>query len=374
MDSDAPGKLMASPRPVPSLDGQDAPLWRANLTRLLVRISRDALQGDALEPILKGVCDCLVAELPVPIASIILLNESGTHFIHEVWAGDLTLDSAPIAIGWPVTRGAAGRCARLGRAQLIRDVEADPDYEAGNPLVRSEYLIPIRHGQRLHGVLNIESERSDFFDAEACAVFDAVADLIAAAIHFARLAEDLQHANRKLKQLSMIDGLTGIANRRRFDQCLHQQWERCARNGEPLALLMVDADAFKPLNDALGHLHGDECLREIAGACSQYATEKEDLAARYGGEELVLLLPGRTLVVATRTAETLRAAIFALNLPHPASPVAPCVTVSIGVAVLYPTPACQPEQLTAVADRAMYAAKSGGRNRVAALLGAATVA
>ena len=93
-------------------------------------------------------------------------------------------------------------------------MDADPDYVAGNDGVCSEYLVPIRHGARLHGVLNIESTRRDFFDAEALAVFDAVADLVAAAIHFARIADELQQANRKLERLSMIDGLTGIANRR----------------------------------------------------------------------------------------------------------------------------------------------------------------
>lgn len=353
---------------VPSMrwDGQDAPARRATLTRILVRISHEALQGESLEPILKGICDCLVAELPVPIASIILLDEAATHFVHEVWAGDLTLDPAPIATGWPVTRGAAGRCARLGTAQLILDVDADPDYVLGNDGVCSEYLVPIRHGRRMHGVLNIESTRTDFFDAEACAVFDAVADLVAGAIHFARIADELRQANHKLEQLSMIDGLTGIANRRRFDQQLQASWKRLALERRPLAMLMVDADAFKPLNDACGHLHGDECLRELARICGVFADGDGDLVARFGGEELVLLLPGRDLANATAIAETLRIAVEAQAMPHPASPVAPHVTVSVGVATTMPELSGPPERLIAIADRAMYAAKLQGRNRVCA--------
>ena len=350
----------------PPWDGQDAPARRATLTRILVRISREALQGENLGEILKGICDCLVAELPVPIASIILLDEAVTHFVHEVWAGELTLDPAPIASGWSVERGAAGRCARLGTPQLILDVDADPDYVAGNAGVRSEYLVPIRHGARMHGVLNIESTRRDFLDAEALAVFDAVADLVAAAIHFARVADELQQANRKLERLSMIDGLTGIANRRRFDQRLQADWMRLASEGRPLALLMVDADAFKPLNDACGHLYGDECLRELAHICDRFADGEEDLVGRFGGEELVLLLPGRDLATATAIAEALRIAGEAQAMPHPASAVAPHVTVSVGVAAALPDVAHPPERLIAAADRALYAAKQQGRNRIRA--------
>ncbi|MFT3897741.1 MAG: diguanylate cyclase [Thermomonas sp.] len=355
----------ANDAPVLPWDVQDAPARRTTLTRILVRIAREALQCDDLESLLQGICNCLVVELPVPIASIILLDEPATHFEREVWAGELVLDPQPIATGWPVTRGAAGRCARHGAPQLILDVGADPDYIAGHPDVRSEYLVPIRHRERLHGVLNIECTRPEFLDAEACAVFDAVADVVAGAIHFARIADELTAANRKLERLSMSDGLTGIANRRRFDQQLAADWTRLAKERRPLALLIVDADAFKPLNDALGHLHGDECLRELARLCGRFAGEG-DLVARFGGEELVLLLPGCELARACAVAESLRLAVADAAMPHPASPVAPHVTVSIGVSACVPQASVPPEWLVATADRAMYAAKQAGRNRVRA--------
>ena len=342
---------------------QDAEARRATLARILVRIAREALQGDDLVSLLQGICDCLVTELPVPIASIILLDEPATHFVREVWAGELVLDPQPIATGWPVTRGAAGRCARLGVAQLILDVGVDPDYVAGNPEVRSEYLVPIRHRERLHGVLNIECTRAEFLDPEACAVFDAVADVVAGAIHFARIAGELTEANRKLERLSMIDGLTGIANRRRFDQQLSVDWTRLTRERKPLALLIADADAFKPLNDARGHLYGDECLRKLARLCERFAGA-DDLVARFGGEELVLLLPGRELAQACAVAESLRMAVEDAAMPHPASPVGNCVTVSVGVSACVPDATMPPEALVAAADRALYAAKQGGRNRV----------
>ncbi len=344
-------------------DDQDAAARRATLTRIVVRVAREALQGDDLESLLQGICNCLVTELPVPIASIILLDEAATHFVREVWSGELALDPQPIATGWPVTRGAAGRCARLAAPQLILDVADDPDYIAGHPQVRSEYLVPIRHRERLHGVLNIECTRPEFLDAEACAVFDAVADVVAGAIHFARMADELTLANRKLERLSMSDGLTGIANRRRFDQQLAAEWERLAREKRPLALLIVDADAFKPLNDALGHLRGDECLRALAQLCGRF-TGDEGLVARFGGEELALLLPGCEVAQACALAESLRMAVADAKMPHPASPVAPYVTVSVGVSACIPDAGTPPISLVAAADRAMYAAKQGGRNLV----------
>ena len=337
------------------------------LIGILVRVARATLLADSLEPLLQGICDFIVRQLPVPVASIMLLDEQATRFVHEVWAGEQDLlPPPPIAEwpgDWPVTLGVAGRCARSGVPQLIADVNADADFVPGNAAVRSAYLVPIRHRQRLHGVLNIETTQTGFFDREACAVFDAVADQIAGAIHFARVADDLAAANRKLERLSMLDGLTGIANRRSFDQQLQAEWARLAREQRPLALLLVDADAFKLLNDISGHLYGDECLRELA-RCADAVAAEGDLAARFGGEELVVLLPGREMHAAAQVGERLRCEVESRTMTHPASPVAAHVTVSIGVSAMVPDAACSPEALVSAADRALYAAKREGRNRV----------
>ncbi|RZA10038.1 MAG: sensor domain-containing diguanylate cyclase, partial [Lysobacteraceae bacterium] len=282
---------------------RDARDRRALLTELLARVSREAGEGEDLDAVLRRIVDCLVERLPVAIASIILLNEACTHFVHQVWSGECTLDVLQPADNWPVSKGAAGRCVRTGVAQLIGDVSRDPDYLVGNLDVRSEYLVPIRHRGRLHGVLNIESTQHDFFTAEACEVFDAIAAQVAGTIHLARVVRELEAANRKLRALSMQDGLTGIANRRQFDAALQATWARLAKGSRPLALLMVDADWFKALNDSAGHLHGDECLRTVARLCTEHAPGEEDLVARFGGEEFVLLLPGRDLEAATQVAE-----------------------------------------------------------------------
>jgi diguanylate cyclase (GGDEF)-like protein len=169
-----------------------------------------------------------------------------------------------------------------------------------------------------------------------------------------------------LETLSMIDGLTGIANRRCFDQRLAAEWEWQSIEHRELALVLVDADSFKPLNDAHGHLYGDECLRELARLCTRFADGIDDLVARFGGEELVLLLPDRSLEAAVALGEALRRDVEAAAMRHDNSTIAPYVTVSVGVAAVTPTKERSPERLIAAADRALYAAKAQGRNRVVA--------
>jgi diguanylate cyclase (GGDEF)-like protein len=357
------------PSPDPGLPWaeRDAHARRAMLTEILAQVSREALEGEGLEAVLQGIVDCLARRLPVALSSIILLDEAGAFFVQEVWAGVLELDEpagAPGSEPWPVQKGAAGRCARTGEPQLLSDVDGDPDYVPGHHSVRSEYLVPIRHRGRLLGVLNLESTERDFFSPDACAVFDALAAQVAGAIHLARVVNELGEANRKLQRLSMIDGLTGIANRRCFDQQLAEDWRRLAAAGRPLALVLLDADCFKPLNDALGHLHGDECLRELARLCEQAAASPGDLAARFGGEELALLLPGRELPEALALAEELRKRVEAAAMAHPDSTVADHVTISIGVAIARPAADSEPESLIEAADRALYEAKASGRNCV----------
>ena len=341
----------------------DADAHRIMLTGILARVSVEALQGATLDEVLQRIVDCIVARLPVAIASIILLDERCECFVQEVWAGGIDLD-LPSGLPWPVAVGAAGRCARSGEAQLIADVAADPDYVPGNAGVRSEYIVPIRHRARLHGVLNLESTRADFFTPEVCALFDAVAFQVAGAIHLARVVRELESANRRLEQLSLSDGLTGIANRRCFDLRLGEEWERHLREDRMLALLIVDVDCFKALNDAHGHPYGDECLRGLARLCTRVADGGGNLVARYGGEEFAVLLPGGDMRTARRLAERLRRQVQALSIAHADSSVAACVTVSVGASAVRPQPQQSPDALVDAADRALYGAKARGRNRV----------
>jgi diguanylate cyclase (GGDEF)-like protein len=162
-----------------------------------------------------------------------------------------------------------------------------------------------------------------------------------------------------------IDGLTQIANRRRFDEYLLQEWGRHLRMQHPLSLLICDVDHFKLYNDGYGHQAGDECLKSVAKAISQ-CFRTGDLVARYGGEEFAMVLPHTDRAGAVRVAERVRSAVAAAVLPHAASPVCDRVTLSIGVACRTPQPTDGADARTLVeeADRNLYLAKHGGRNRV----------
>ncbi len=179
----------------------------------------------------------------------------------------------------------------------------------------------------------------------------------------AERTQDLEQANRKLAALSMTDGLTGIPNRRRFDEALLTEWQRAARAGQPLALIMLDVDFFKNYNDHYGHQEGDICLRKVARVLQSHARRASDLAARYGGEEFVMLAPETDADSALSLAESVRQSLEALALPHVQSPLG-CVTCSIGVAVLAPDENQTPEMFIRMADKAMYRAKAQGRNQV----------
>jgi len=185
-----------------------------------------------------------------------------------------------------------------------------------------------------------------------------------------RVAEktvDLKLANEELMRLSLLDGLTGIANRRHFDRYLDTEWRRALRRPSPLALILVDVDHFKQYNDSLGHPCGDACLNRLAQAIGTGARRAADLVARYGGEEFAAILPETDIAGAIRCAETMRQAVENLAMPHPDSPTGPVVTISLGVAQTCPTRDDTPATLIALSDTCLYQAKSQGRNRYVAM-------
>jgi diguanylate cyclase (GGDEF)-like protein len=181
------------------------------------------------------------------------------------------------------------------------------------------------------------------------------------------LVVEQQYLNDTLAIQAREDGLTGLANRRRFDEQLEHEWLRARRDGRPLSLLMIDVDFFKLYNDHYGHLAGDECLRSIASLMRDTARRPADLCARYGGEEFAILLPNNDLQQAIETANGLNCLLAWRGIEHTPSPLG-VVSASIGVACMHPqVEGSGPAELVAAADRALYTAKSGGRNRVVAL-------
>ncbi len=174
----------------------------------------------------------------------------------------------------------------------------------------------------------------------------------------------LKHQADLLRSMAFVDGLTGIANRRQFDDALQREWRAGRRAGTSLALVMIDVDHFKLFNDTYGHQAGDACLQAIAGILRADMGRPHDLIARYGGEEFACVLPDTNLAGAQVKAERLRQAVQSLGIAHEASGTAPVVTISVGLALFIPTDELTPEQLVAAADAQLYNAKHAGRNRV----------
>ena len=212
------------------------------------------------------------------------------------------------------------------------------------------------------------------------------ADFIAKPVHaelvLARVKAQLKFKRvaDELRRLSTTDALTGLANRRRFDESMEREWRRAWRDSDPIALLMIDVDHFKHFNDRHGHPAGDACLRAVAHTLADTLQRPADLAARWGGEEFAVLLPQTSRAGAQRIADLMLDGVEALSITHAASPTAEHVTVSIGIScydkksrlwiegsrcshVSYPLPAAlaSPHALVQAADRALYAAKRGGR-------------
>lgn len=192
---------------------------------------------------------------------------------------------------------------------------------------------------------------------------DLLVDLRTAKAEVEEKNEELRTKNKVLSELSMVDGLTGVANRRRMDEFLAQEWKRAWRLQTPTSVILLDLDHFKLLNDALGHLEGDECLKNVATYLKQLKLRSSDLVARYGGEEFVIILSNCARMDAQKLAEEMRHGIENLELPHPESPFSR-VTASFGVACMIADRANQPHELLSEADRALYQAKTRGRNRV----------
>lgn len=231
---------------------------------------------------------------------------------------------------------------------LLREVGCiDPDTTAGRTI---RFRRDIEEGARRWYAMAVQAAPRDGVHGFVATVRD----------------ETDEHARAQvLHQQATTDPLTGLANRRRFDEAVEAEWRRATRTRKPLALLFFDADRFKLYNDTYGHGRGDLCLIALAKAIRVASGRSGDLAARYGGEEFVLMLPGIDATGAQAVAERVRAALHAEAIPHSGNTPFGVVTVSIGVAIAHPGMApSSVAELVQAADRALYAAKAGGRNRV----------
>ncbi|MEH2178992.1 PleD family two-component system response regulator [Nostoc sp.] len=182
-------------------------------------------------------------------------------------------------------------------------------------------------------------------------------------IQQSQLQQKLETVNLELQRLVTIDGLTQVANRRRFEEYVSQEWQRLKREQRPLSLILCDVDFFKLYNDTYGHRVGDRCLQKIAQAFKDIIKRPGDLVARYGGEEFAVILPNTDTKGVTYVADIICRAVRALAIPHQNSQVSSYVTISVGFTTKIPQPDSDLEEMIAAADRALYEAKAAGRDR-----------
>jgi diguanylate cyclase (GGDEF)-like protein len=182
------------------------------------------------------------------------------------------------------------------------------------------------------------------------------------------LHKELEEKNAKLELLSSLDGLTGLFNRRYFDDNLLKEWKQAIRDSTPLSLLIVDIDYFKNYNDCYGHLEGDDCLRKVAQSLYEALLRPTDIVARYGGEEFTVILPNTGSEGAEKVAKRMMDSVARLDIVHKTSSVAETVTISIGVSSILPTRKIAVTSLLDRADKALYQAKEEGRNAFRVML------
>jgi len=230
--------------------------------------------------------------------------------------------------------------------------------------ISADLTIPLLENTELWGLLAAHHSEPREWQPEDRRLLETLGTQISTAIQRDRLHQHLTQANEKLRRYAYLDGLTQVANRRRFEQFLSDEWRRLMREQLPLALIMADIDHFKAYNDIYGHQAGDECLRRVAGTLRSAIHRPADMVARYGGEEFVLVLPNTDIEGAEIVAEKIRTQVRSQKIPHRGSTSDRIVTISLGVAVIYPHPLKSPDRLIKAADQALYQAKHEGRDRV----------
>jgi diguanylate cyclase (GGDEF)-like protein len=334
-----------------------------------------------LEDVLNQIYDALRGTIPFDRIGLALVDDDLVT-VRAVWArGEREPTGIPKGYEARLDATSLKDVLESGKPRIISDLESyfhrHPGSDSTRRILdeglRSSLTCPLRAFGRPVGFLFFSSFDRNAYNASHTAFFRQLAGQVSLAITKSRLYEDLletkarlETANHELEALATADGLTGLANRRAFDQALEYEWRRATRTGKPLSLLLADVDSFKAFNDRYGHLAGDDCLRRVAGMLALTVRRAGDIAARYGGEEFAVLLPDTSLENAAAIAEEIRRNVQMLGIAHDQSAVAPVVTVSLGFASITRDGSEEQNALVSAADAALYEAKSGGRNRVVA--------
>ncbi len=320
----------------------------------LYRISNMASQAGALGATLNSMLEISAEVLPQGEAAILLLDESKKTL--RVAAGQ-GYQSAVRFLEIPVGEGITGRCAQTGVTQVVHDIDGLEDEEAyipGVPGARSEVAVPLIADGTIIGVFNAESVQPHAFNDEHVQTLTVIARQAAEVIRSAQLLQET-------RRLAVTDALTGLFNRRYFNQQLEENVRRAARYDEPLALIFLDVDHFKSVNDRFGHHAGDRCLQALARTLRENVRDSDQIA-RIGGEEFAVLLIRADRELALSIAERLRDRIDDLIIEED-PPLSVDLTASLGIA-FFREDGDDSRSLMRSADRALYTAKRLGRNRV----------
>ena len=334
----------------------------------LNRIARIAAQDLQWRPMLQRIVDTLADEFGWDFVACATIDRERSEFMCEAVCGSL---SSEIQVGYrrPLGSGVVGTCALEGRTMDIDDAHNDPLVVDTLFGTGSELCVPVTYNNQVLAVLNAESRQVGAFRGQR-AVLETVAGQIAGILHAANLYEQLQQAHIELRmayadveRLSQLDSLTGVPNRRVFEQRMSTAARQAILEHRPLAVLLIDVDHFKQYNDCYGHPAGDDCLCGIADLLSQVLTGTDAMLARYGGEEFVIMLPGTNAQEAKEFAEHVRLTMMKKRLQHREAAEG-VVTISIGIWAGVPVAGAEVRTLIESADVALYRAKRNGRNCV----------
>ena len=335
-----------------------------------------------LESLLQKMLEVMLENAGAQFGAIVLNEDE--HLVVEAAGGVVEANRVDIQrIGKPLQDLCAGEqpmlpavlieYAKLTRATLLlNNPVADERFSRDGYLAqrqpKSVMCLPIVSQGKLVALVYMENNlMENVFTSKHQHMLELLCSQAAISLVNARLYESLEEKvlqrTDELRQISMQDGLSGIANRRSFDERLDIEWRRGLRSQRPLSLLMIDIDHFKLYNDHYGHFEGDYCIKAVAGLLTTLANRPGDLVARYGGEEFTILLPDTDAPAAVKMAEACLMAMAALAIAHQNSPVAHCVSLSIGICTLQVAQDAESSTLITRADQALYQAKHEGRNR-----------
>lgn len=337
--------------------------------RLLAQISHDISRSEQISQVLPAVVEALRDFLAVDRLVIIDLQAQAGKVIAEA-----RMPAIESMLDWKMRHPWAVKAAylekfRLGHPVAVADIHQQSFSESELSFltffdVSADLSVPLLKEDQLWGLLSAQSRQPRAWQPEEQRLLETIGTLVSTAIQRDRLHRHLTTANRKLQRFAYLDGLTQVANRRRFEEFLNQEWRRLMREQSPIALIMVDIDHFKAYNDVYGHQAGDDCLRRVAGLLRSAVQRPADIVARYGGEEFVVVLPNTDMEGAETVAEKIRTLVNRAKLPHEGSLVGKFITLSLGVTVMLPHPLKAPDDLVKNADQALYQAKESGRDRI----------